>query len=84
MKTGGPIRNAAGDPTGLMKKLIISTMPFDKKLEHVFLLAVARQPTARERKAATDLLVASKDDQAATLEDIWWALANSNECIIDR
>ncbi len=84
MKTDGTVRSAAGDPTGFVKKLTGSSMPFEKKVEHVFLLAVARQPTARERKAATDLLGATKDNQASALEDIWWALANSNECVIDR
>jgi len=84
MKSDSTVRSAAGDPTGLVKKLIGSSMPFDKKVEHVFLLAVARQPTARERKAATDLLSATKNNQASALEDIWWALANSNECVIDR
>jgi hypothetical protein len=84
MKTDSTVRSAVGDPTGLVKKLIGSSMPFDKKVEHVFLLAIARQPTTRERKAATDLLAATNDNQASALEDIWWALANSNECVIDR
>jgi hypothetical protein len=85
IKTDDPIHRAAsGDPTGLVKRFAASSMPFEKKVEHLFLTTLARQPQAREQRAAAELLRAGRDRQAAALEDIWWALQNSSECVLDR
>lgn len=85
IKTGDPIRRpASGDPSGLVKKLAASPMQFDKKVEHLFLAALARQPTPRDRQAAQQVLASGGDNPAAALEDIWWSLLNSNECVFDH
>jgi len=77
-------RTARGDPSGLVNKVAASPMPFDRKVEHLFLSALARQATPRERQAATQLLATSGGNQPMTLEDIWWSLLNSNECVLDH
>jgi hypothetical protein len=59
-------------------------MPFDQKVEHLFLAALGRNPSQREARAAATALAAANDDHSAALEDIWWSLLNSNECILDR
>jgi hypothetical protein len=49
----------------------------------MFLAAISRRPTAEESKVVGKML-ASADDPAALLQDIWWALLNSNEFILDH
>jgi hypothetical protein len=77
-------RSVSGDPTGLVKKLAGSNLALDKQVEHLFLVALARPPMPREQQAAQQLLRTAQGNQAAVLEDIWWALQNSNECVLDR
>jgi hypothetical protein len=77
-------RSVSGDPTGLVKKLSASAMPLEKQVEHLFLEALARPPMPREQQAALQLLRSARDNQAAALDDIWWALQNSSECVLDR
>jgi hypothetical protein len=69
---------------GLIGKLAASKMSFEKKVEHLYLAALDRQPVAREVTAASELLAASGDHQVAALEDVWWALVNSNECVLTQ
>jgi hypothetical protein len=77
-------RSVSGDPTGLVKKLAGSDMALDKQVEHLFLAALARPPLPREQQAALQLLRNAQGNQSAALEDIWWALQNSSECVLDR
>jgi hypothetical protein len=82
---GDPVqRPASGDPSGLVKKLAASQMSFDSKAEHLFLVALGRQPTPRERRMANDLLRTAGSNQSIALDDLWWSLQNSSECIFDR
>lgn len=69
---------------GLLKTVAASDMPFDRKVEHLFLSALSRQPTRREQQVAVTILNGSKGDGSAALEDILWALLNSNEFILDH
>jgi hypothetical protein len=85
MMNGELMRKAVSSQQGgILKTLSTSEMPFDKKVEHLFLSALSRQPNARELRAANTILTSSKLDQAAALEDIWWAILNSNEFILDH
>jgi hypothetical protein len=78
------LRPASGDPTGLVKRIAASQMAFDKKVEHLFLAALDRPPTPREQQAARQLEQSNRGNSAAALDDLWWALLNSNECVVDR
>jgi hypothetical protein len=85
MMNGDLMRKAVSSQQGgILKTLSTSEMPFDKKVEHLFLSALSRQPNAREVRAANTILTRSNKDQAAALEDIWWAILNSNEFILDH
>jgi hypothetical protein len=59
-------------------------MKFDQKVGHLFLSALSREPTKRELAAAATIRQAGGGNETAALEDIWWALLNSNEFILDH
>jgi hypothetical protein len=77
-------RAVTGDPTGLVKRVAASPMDFDKKVEHLVLAALGRQPTPRERRAAGELLRTASNNQSLALGDLWWSLQNSSDGILDR
>ena len=61
-----------------------SSMPAKQKIEHLFLAGLSRSPTSREVQVANQLLAARKGDVAAALQDVWWAVLNSNEFIFNH
>jgi hypothetical protein len=69
---------------GLLKTLSTSNMSFAKKVNHLFLSALSREPTRREQRVAETILANSRGHEATALEDILWALLNSNEFILDH
>ena len=54
------------------------------KINHLYLAALARKPTAQEIALANELLAARKGDAVAALADVWWAVLNSNEFILNH
>jgi hypothetical protein len=46
--------------------------------------ALARKPTKKELTVANQLLLARKGDVTGALQDIWWAVLNSNEFILNH
>jgi hypothetical protein len=56
----------------------------EEKVRSLYLAALARKPSAKETAAANMLLVERKGDVVGALQDIWWAVLNSNEFIINH
>jgi hypothetical protein len=54
------------------------------KLQQLCLAALARPATTREIKAFHELIVYHQQDQLGALQDIWWALLNSSEFILNH
>jgi hypothetical protein len=54
------------------------------KTRRLYEAALARQPSTRELSLANELLKLRKGDAAAALQDVWWALLNSNEFILNH
>jgi len=54
------------------------------KIEYLFQAAVARTPNNAELDIANKLLVARKGDAPAALQDMFWAVLNSNEFIMQH
>jgi hypothetical protein len=54
------------------------------KIHHLFRAALGRDATKQEVTIANKLLVAREGDTAAALQDVWWAVLNSNEFIINH
>ncbi len=52
------------------------------KISRLYLAALARQPTKHELKVCNRLLAVRGGDVVETLQDVWWALLNSNEFIL--
>ncbi|MBU6174983.1 MAG: hypothetical protein KGQ60_14325, partial [Planctomycetes bacterium] len=53
----------------------------NEKVQHLFLAGLARRPRSEELSVANQLLVARKNDIGGMLQDMWWAILNSNEFI---
>jgi hypothetical protein len=77
-------RAVSSQHDGLLKSVTASPMKFDKKVEHLFLSTLSREPTRREQTAAATILANSGSSEATALQDILWALLNSNEFILDH
>jgi hypothetical protein len=85
MMNGDLMKQAVSGPQAeLVKSVAASNMKFDKKVEHLFLSALSRPPTRQEQSAANTILSSSKGVEQSALEDIWWAILNSNEFILDH
>ncbi|MEX2187182.1 MAG: DUF1549 domain-containing protein [Pirellulales bacterium] len=54
------------------------------KINYLFTAALARQPSGNELAVANKLYAARGNDTAAALQDIWWAVLNSNEFILNH
>jgi len=82
----GPLMQQATSPVeaeGVLGTVIDSRMSFQDKVQHMFMAAISRPPTAEESKVV-GMMLSSADNPAAMLQDIWWALLNSNEFILDH
>jgi len=55
-----------------------------EKINYLFLAGLTRAPNKAELDVANKLLVARQGDTAAALQDVWWALLNSNEFIFNH
>lgn len=55
-----------------------------EKINYLFVAGLARNANNNEVMIANKLFVARKGDAAAALQDIWWAVLNSNEFIMNH
>lgn len=85
MFNGDLIKQAiATDKGSFLGRIATSKLSPAAKIEHLFLAGLARKPTSGELAIANKLLVARKGDAAAALQDMWWAVLNSNEFIMNH
>jgi hypothetical protein len=85
MMNGDLMRRAAStQQAGLLKTVTQSKLKYEEKVSHLFLSALSREPTRRELESTRTILANSSGNEAVALEDIWWALLNSNEFILDH
>jgi hypothetical protein len=54
------------------------------KINYLFLAALSRQPSSSELAIANKLFAARGNDTAEALQDIWWAVLNSTEFILNH
>jgi hypothetical protein len=84
MMNGEIVQATLASDQGFLKQVILSDLRPAEKLERLFLAALARKPDRREIEAANRLLAGRQGDVSGALEDLWWALLNSNEFILDH
>lgn len=53
------------------------------KVQQLYLAALARKATQQEQRMYLDLLAYHKEDELKALQDLWWALLNSNQFILN-
>ncbi|TWU39188.1 DUF1549 domain-containing protein [Novipirellula artificiosorum] len=82
---GDLTNNATSIKTGSFLDRLSKTgrSPRDR-LTSLFRVAVARRPTRSEVNVATKLYSARSNNEKEMLQDIWWALLNSNEFIMQH
>ena len=54
------------------------------RLTELFMTGLARRPSRNEMTIANKLLIARKGDEKEMLQDMWWAILNSNEFIMQH
>ncbi len=85
MMNGDLMRRAVStQQAGLLKDLAASKLSYEGKVKHLFLSSLSREATRRELDAARQILANSSGNESVAIEDVWWALLNSNEFILDH
>jgi hypothetical protein len=54
------------------------------KVQYLFIAGLGRRPRNEELTVAQQILVARKNDVGGMLQDMWWAILNSNEFIFNH
>jgi hypothetical protein len=67
-----------------LHKVATSSLKPAQKIEYIFQATLARNPSQREVDAANQILVWRKGDAPAALQDLFWAVLNSNEFILQH
>ncbi len=76
--------------TSLEKGSFLTEIASDKamkpadKINYLFLAGLGRHPNKSELDIANKLLVARQGNTGAALQDVWWAVLNSNEFIFNH
>jgi len=83
MFNGDMIKDAVSTGKGgFLDRVASSPMSNSAKIETLYLAALARKPSAPELGMANKMVAARKGDVVGALQDVWWAVLNSNEFII--
>ena len=75
-------RATAITPGTWLGSLAASPSPFPDKVQSLFTAGLARHVRPEEMKIASQLLLARKGKSDEALQDLWWAVLNSNEFIL--
>ena len=84
MMNGDLVRRACGTESGSFLDKIARDPRLSnrEKIQQLYLTALARRPSKEETNVCNALLASRKGDVVGTLQDIWWAVLNSNEFIL--
>jgi hypothetical protein len=72
------------DHSSFLRSVLVSNDKPNVKISQLFLAALGRRPSGAELQMANQLWLDRKQDSAAALQDIWWAVLNSNEFIMNH
>lgn len=80
----GPlIHGKLRSPENRFRKLMASGKPNAEIIDELYMAAVCRKPTDKERETAMNH-IASKPDPVAAMEDVCWAILNTNEFLFQH
>jgi uncharacterized protein DUF1549/uncharacterized protein DUF1553 len=83
MFNGELIKKATSAEAGtFLYKVATGDLKPHARIDYLYMAALARRPTSKEMKIANELLAARNGNAAAAMQDIWWAILNSNEFIL--
>ena len=84
LMNGPLVQRATGNQRGSMLARVAENPQLNnsEKIRYLYLAALSRRPTRQEVTLSNELLAARGGDVGAALQDIWWALLNSNEFIL--
>jgi hypothetical protein len=77
-------RATSTEPGSLIDQLVRSNSRMSEKVTQLYMAGLARRPSRDEMAIAAKLLVARGGKQAEALQDLWWAILNSNEFILQH
>jgi hypothetical protein len=86
MMNGDLIKKATDTKTGSFLQRVAANPKLNgkAKIDHLYRAALARNPSATERSLADQLATLRKGNPVAALQDVWWAVLNSNEFILNH
>jgi hypothetical protein len=85
MFNGDFIRKAVAlEPGNMLRTVADSDLKPLEKINYLFEAGLARPARREEVVAANQLLVARKGNMAEAMQDLWWAILNSNEFIMNH
>jgi hypothetical protein len=86
LMNGELVRRATGNQLGSMLYRVANDPQLDnaERIRYLYLAAFSRRPTRPELAISNELLAARGGDVGAALQDIWWALLNTNEFILNH
>ncbi len=70
------------EPGTFLHDVAMSDEKPSEKITRLYIAALTRRPSTQEVRAANQVWQAHQGDTIAALQDIWWALLNSNEFIL--
>jgi len=71
-------------PGSFLDRLSQSGKTTRDRLNRLYLAGLARRPTKQETQLAGELYRARKGNEKEMLQDVWWAILNSNEFIMQH
>jgi hypothetical protein len=85
MFNGDLIQKAtSNEPGSWIAQIASSNGKPAEKVNFLFLAGLGRRARPEELAASGELLAAREGDTSAMLQDMWWAILNSNEFIINH
>jgi len=83
LMNGDLIRRACSTGSGSFLDQVANDnqMTNRQKIDYLYRAALARRPSKEETNLCNQLLLSRKWDAVGSLQDIWWAILNSNEFI---
>jgi hypothetical protein len=86
LMNGELVRRATGNQPGSMLARVAGDPKRDnaEKIRYLYMAGLSRMPTRQELNISNELLVARGGDVGSALQDIWWAVLNTNEFILNH